>query len=201
MILPLMQWWRYVDTSSCRVKISCSCSIFVARVFSLVASDIGQIYVTDAQEALPTFCTVYTHMVKAGGSSIKQQLLIASHKSGGRKPCEGPPRDFTSSFSCCPGLSFEAPCRYASQILVAERLHFALLPSTSFCSSILVLPNVRTDLRTKQVFLSHRVCGRCCSLCSPRQVLCNQGGSTDEACLEAASNATVITGGNVEKLR
>lgn len=34
-----------------------------------------------------------------------------------------------------------------------------------------------------------------------QKVFCNQGGASDEACLEASPNAAVITGGNVEKMR
>lgn len=100
---------------------------------------IEQIYVTDAQEALPTFCTVYNHMVKAGGSSIKQQLMAASRISGGRKPGGDLPRDFTSHYfhaaplvsrpravmlhnSCCRTLAFVLHF-YPQQVLVQKYHH------------------------------------------------------------------------------
>lgn len=61
-------------------------------------------------------------------------------------------------------------------------------------SGVLVPPNVAN------LFLSCAVDGVPYAP-HANQVFCNQRGATDEACMEAASNATVITGGNVEKLR
>lgn len=49
---------------------------------------LGQRYVASEEGTQPKYCTVYTHMVKAGGSSLKQKLLIAAREDGGPPPRE-----------------------------------------------------------------------------------------------------------------
>lgn len=63
----------------------CDCSSLLPRVLPFAHARL-QIFAPFDPELPPSYCTVFTHLVKSGGSSIKGQLREESRKLGLPKP-------------------------------------------------------------------------------------------------------------------
>lgn len=58
----------------------------VSHVSAVSAIVSWQIYVHSPMDEPPTYCTLFNHMVKAGGSSIKDRLFEEASVDGVRNP-------------------------------------------------------------------------------------------------------------------